>query len=124
MTQDQGGVSSLIDLNDADILRLEGVLRRLNARVGERLPLEAFRKEIIERFGDVGFKVDVKVWTTGREGVYAFDIEIQDRIEGQFDPDQMVFEATRDVLGLGEGGVIKTGGGVLLPKSSAHSHKH
>ena len=123
MTQDQGGVSSLIDLNDADILSLEAVLRVLNARVGERLPLEAFRKEIVERFGDAGFKVDVKVWTTDAEGVFAFDIQIQDRVSGQFDPDQMVYETTRDVLGLGTEGFIKSDGGVLLPKST-HVHQH
>lgn len=111
--------SNLPDLNDSDILALERVVMILNERQGMALPMEGFRKEIIERFGQAGYKVDAKVWTTNQEGLYAFDIEIIDRLEGQFDPDQMVYEATNNVLDLGEGGVIKS---APLIAQQAHSH--
>lgn len=123
MSTEQGDISSLVDLNDSDILRLEKVVRLLNDRVGSRLPLEAFRKEIVERFGEAGFKVDVKVWTTGREGLYAFDIEIQERLEGQFDPEKMMHEVQHDLLGLGTGGVIGADGTLSAPKTSTHIHR-
>ena len=120
--QPGGNIDSLIELNDSDILRLESVQRILNDRLGARLNLEAFRKEILERFGEIGFKVDVKVWTTQTPGIYAFDIEIQERLEGKFDPDQMVHEAVNDVLNLGESGFIKTDSGLLL--AGEHKHQH
>ena len=100
-------VGSLIELNDSDILRLEAVVKILNERQGKSLPLDAFRRECIERFAEAGFKVDVKTYETNQPGLYGFEIEIQDRYEGEFDPDQMVYEATNDVLDLGDGGVIK-----------------
>ena len=121
-----GDVTSLIELNDADILRLEGVFRRLQSRQGERLNIEAFRQEMCERFADVGFEVFVQAHYTNIEGVYAFDITINDRLEGQFDPDQMVHEVTNDLLGLGTGGIIKsdlsgkTASGLWTPGSHNH----
>ncbi len=102
------GVSSLIDLNDSEILKLEKVIEKLNEKQGSAVPLEAFRRDCVGRFEDAGFRVDVKVYDTNVVGVFAFDIEIQDRYEGQFDPDRQVWEATSDILELGEGGVIKT----------------
>ena len=119
-----GNIDTLIELNDSDILRLESVQRILNDRLGARLNLEAFRKEILERFAEVGFKVDVKAWTTQTPGIYAFDIEIQERLAGQFDPDQMVHEAVNDILNLGDGGVIKTDSGLLVSGDYKHQHKH
>ncbi len=123
-------VTSQIELNDQDILRMEPVIKMLNDRKGSPRNLDAFRREAIERFEDVGFRVDVKVYDTNVQGVYAFDIEIQDRYEGKFDPDQMVWEATNDVLDLGTKGVLKTettssGLHVVGGKSMKHKgHKH
>ena len=120
--QDTLNVTSAIELNDSDILRLEGPFRLLQARQGQSLNLEAFRQEILERFGNVGFVVDVKVWSTNLDKVYLFEVEILRRIEGMFDPDQMVHEVTNDILGLGTGGVLKsdvTPSGLIVPK-----HKH
>jgi hypothetical protein len=101
-------LTSMIELNDSDILRIESVVKILNDRQGKVLNMDAFRRESEERFADAGFRVTVKCYTTNQEGLYAFDIEINDRLEGQFDPDQMVHEATNDVLELGTGGVIKS----------------
>lgn len=107
-------VTSTIELNDADIFPIEKVLQVLNARgTGQRRDLEAFRIEILERFGAIGFKVDVKVYeaeTYGDQVVYVYKIEIRDRYEGEFDPDQMVAETTADILDLGTKGVINTSG--------------
>jgi hypothetical protein len=115
-------LSSLIDLNDSDILTIERVVQRLNAKQGQRMSMDGFRREAIDRFADAGFKVNVRAYTTNQEGLYAFDIEIAERLEGQFDPDQMVYEATRDVLDLGEGGVIKTGGLTVIEGGKSHKH--
>lgn len=102
-------LTSMIELTDSDLLKIEGVVKILNARQGKRLNLDAFAREATERFADAGFKATVKTYDTTQQGLYAFDIEINDRLEGQFDPDQMVYEATHDILDLGEGGVIKSG---------------
>ena len=101
-------LTSMIELNDSDILKIEAVVKILNDRQGKVLSLDAFAREAEERFAEAGYKVTVKTFTTNQEGLYAFDIEINDRLAGQFDPDQMVYEATKDILELGEGGVIKS----------------
>jgi len=119
-----GEMTSMVELHDSDILRLEGVLRLLNANLGQRRNLEDFRREIVDRFAEAGFRVEVKVWQTATDGMFSFDIEIRERLEGRFDPDRMVHEVTRDILDLGEGGVIKTGGGVILPGKHTHFHKN
>lgn len=111
---DESELSSAIELNDADILKVESVLQVLNSRgPGQRRNLEDFRKEILERFGGAGFKTDVKVFealTYGGEQIFVYKIEIIGRYEGAFDPDQMVAEVTADVLDLGTKGVIKSSG--------------
>ena len=122
-------MTSQVDLMDTEILRVEKVTQALNQRQGKMgTNLEAFRKEIIERFADIGFKVDVKVYTTDQEGLYAFDIDITDRLAGQFDPDRQVHDVTNDILELGDSGVINTqqtaSGLHLLHGGKGHSHKH
>lgn len=113
LSPQQSELTSLVELNDSDILKIEPVLQVLNTRGGQRADLESFRKEILERFGAIGFGVDVFVYeaeTHGREMIYVYKIEIQRRLEGQFDPNQQVAEVTRDILDLGTQGVIKTSG--------------
>lgn len=96
-------------LYDSEILALEKQLDLLTRKIGTQTNLEGFRNEIIDRLGRVGFKVSVKVFSTDQPGVYAFDIDIVDRLANNpWDPDKMVHEVTHDLLELGEGGVIKT----------------
>lgn len=114
-------LTSMIELNDSDILKIESVVKILNDRQGKVLNLEAFRTEAFERFAEAGYRVTVKAYTTNQEGLYAFDIEINDRLEGEFDPDQMVYEATNDVLNIGEKGVIKSA--PILAQQSAPKSK-
>lgn len=112
---------SLIEINDAEIIKIEAVLQKLNERQGlGGVNLEGFRQEALDRFRQIGFEVAVRVYTTEQDGLFAFDLDIIDRLEGEFDPDQMVWEATHDVLDLGEGGVIKTEGAV--PENRHHHH--
>lgn len=117
-------MSSNIEILDSEIIAIEKVLKKLQDKQGKGgVNQEAFRKEIIERFAEAGFKVDVKWYTTNVEGVFMPEVSIVDRLEGQFDPDRMVHEVTNDLLGLGEGGVIKTtNSGLIVPKGHGHSH--
>lgn len=112
--QEESSLTSTIELNDSDILKIEPVLQVLNSRgPGQRRDLESFRQEILERFGAVGFGVDVRVHeaeTHGGEKIYVFQIQIERRLEGHFDPDQQVAEVTSDILDLGTKGVISTNG--------------
>ncbi len=116
---------SLLDIHDSEIQRIEKVVAALNQKQGTHQNLEKFRLEIIERFQEVGFRVHVTCYTTQVEGMVAYDIDIVERLDGEFDPDQQVWEATHDVLELGEGGVIKSKGGLhVVQGGHKHSHGH
>lgn len=114
-------VTSQIELHDSDILRVEGVIKKLNEKSGQWVDMEGFRKEIIGRFQEIGLGVTTRVYTTNVDGCFAFDVDIDRRLEGTFDPDRQVHEVTNDLLGLGEGGVIKSAD---VLKMSEHQHKH
>lgn len=115
----EGGVNVNVDVHDSETLRIEAVIRKLAERQGKTVDLEGFRKEAVDRFLEIGFKVVVRVYTTNVPGVYIPDIDIVERLTA-FDPDRQVHEVTQDMLELGEGGVIKTGGKVIeFPK---HTH--
>lgn len=114
----------LIDLYDSEILAAEKVLERLHVKQRTSTNLESFRKEIVERFAEIGLKVDVKVWTTNQDGVFGFEVEITGRTEEiKWDPDRMVHEVRTDILDLlpesEKGKWIKSEGGLDLP-----AHKH
>jgi hypothetical protein len=96
-----------IDLYDSEIIQVEKVLEKLNAKQGSYVPVEAFRKEAIERFEEIGLVVNVQVYSCMDEGgkplddVYAFDITISDRCERKpFDFDRQRFEVINDVAGI------------------------
>lgn len=111
----------LIEVHDSEIIQIERVLQKLNERQGRYgVHLDGFRREIIERFENIGFQVAVKVFETDVEGCFAFDVDVVDRLVGEFDPDRQVHEAVHDVLGLGESGFIRTEG----PVAGDHHHGH
>lgn len=115
----------LIELYDSEILAAEKVLERLHEKQRKATNLESFRKEIIERFAEIGLSVDVKVWTTNQEGVFGFDVEIIGRTEAiKWDPDRMVHEVRTDILDLlpnsEKGQWIKSDAGIDMPPG----HKH
>jgi hypothetical protein len=104
---------------DSEIIEFEKkVLEPALARQGIATDLDDWRKRIIERSREINFVVDVLVYSTTTDGrtaipgLYAFDIVIKRRLK-EFDPDQQVSEVTKDILGLGEGGVIKTDKGMM-----------
>lgn len=103
-------ITSQVELNDSDILAIEAVAIDLGQKQGTPQNLEGFRQEIVGKFEKIGLKVDVRVYETNESGTYAFDIHIEDRLWGEFDLEKMVYEATHDVLDLGEGGVITAEG--------------
>lgn len=114
-------VSSLIDLYDTDFFKIEAVAKRLNESVGKPREMEGFRREIVERFQEVGFVVGVKCWSTQQAGVFAFDIEITDRCEplrSGFDHERQSWEVQNDVLGFGEAGSFGTDGRLITPSKS------
>lgn len=125
-----------INVVDSEIFGIECVIHRFNQRYGEgrRVDLEEARKALIEMFAETrrgctqgvggaaeehrhyGYVVDVLAWTSNIEGMIIPEIVISDRIERlDDDPDRMVHEVTKDILGLGEGGVISTNG-LLKPE--------
>lgn len=115
----------VLDIHDSEIVEIEKVLKILNERSTGHRDLEAFNREIKERFAEIGFVVQTKWWETDVADCYRPDIEIVGRTEQKdFDHDRQVHEVVNDVLGLGEGGVISTK--KLDPEQwqQGHDHKH
>lgn len=111
-----------VDLYDSDIPRLENVLRALSPAQGHRVNLEGFRKEVIERFGEEGFGVDVKVYEKeylSGETVYQFNIALTSvKRSEEFDHDRMAHEVQHDILDISEPGKIvgdPHSGGIFRP---------
>lgn len=99
-----------IDLYDHDLLAIDkGPVAWMTRHQGSSMGLEHFRRAAEEQFAEVGFRATVKCYETNEAGTYAFDIEINGRIEKHdFDFDRQVHEVTSGVL-LGEAsGTIKT----------------
>jgi hypothetical protein len=123
------GLNSFIDLYDSEIIAIEdGPLRYAQQRAGRPLNIDRFTKDLAEQFEQIGLGVEVKVFTTAQDNVWAFEVEIQRRIAKPFDPDQMIHEVVNNLLELpGEGGWIDTNKGMaeLARKEredGAHSH--
>lgn len=105
-------MSQAPDILDSEILEIEKVLETLKDRVEGRSSVDRgqFDREITDRFNAIGFTVDTKWWHTNIESVKMPEITITGRTERReaFDHDKMAHEVTSDILGLGQGGVIKT----------------
>lgn len=101
-----------IEILDSEMLEIEQVMNSLKDKTygGRRLDRGQFDSEIQERFGRIGFKVHVLWYETDEPDMIMPEITIVDRTEkvGEFDHDKMFHEVTSDILGLGQGGVIKT----------------
>jgi hypothetical protein len=115
---------AIVDLYDHEIIEAEAVLKKLHEKQRSHQGLESFRKEIVERFAEIGLVVFAKIYDTNEEGVYAFEVEIRGRTEAiDWDPDQQVDEVRKDILDLlpnsEKGSWIKSGSGLEIP-----NHKH
>jgi hypothetical protein len=102
---------------DSEVLEIEQVITALGERRQNRsLNLEAFRREAVERFGEIGFICDVVVWHTDVEGVFAFDFNLTGRTARKaFDRERMSHEVQNNLLEVEEAGSIK-GNGLWTPK--------
>jgi hypothetical protein len=123
-------ISSSIDLNDSEILRLEkGPLAWARLRQGNSLPIDGFVKSLTEQINECGFTVEVKVFDTEQHGVYAFEAEINGRTAGSlFDPDRQVHEVVNNLLELPgqDKGFIPSKDGIskLLNRDTDPKKKH
>lgn len=92
-----------IELYDSDIDKIQrGPYAWMQAKQQTRMPLEDFRRGAIEEFAKAGFRADVRAYTTTEEGLYAFDVQIEGRLEDnhQFDYDRMAHEVRSNLLDL------------------------
>lgn len=128
-------VTKSLSVHDSEILKIERILNAMRIKAQSAVNYQAFQDEIIERFADIGFDVDVRWYETNVERVLMPEINIKGRVEPKvFDSDQQVHEVTNDLLGLGDGGVIKTDKGKVAAmldgsykgslKDVGHGHSH
>jgi hypothetical protein len=105
-----------IELYDSEIAEIEGVLLKLNDKVGTSQDIEAFTHETRERFAEIGFIVSV-AWhefaVDGQkvEGSYMPEITITGRTErpAEFDHGRLAHEIRSNLLEIPgqEKGLIK-----------------
>lgn len=84
---------------DSEILEMEKVLAKVKAKEGKSTNLESFRKEILERFANIGWLANVDVWSTDT-GAFAFDVNLIDRISPSphgTDYERMKWEIVNDI---------------------------
>lgn len=126
MTLEEDTQYPLVEVYDTEILEIEKVLEALSRKQRTSMSLESFRKEIVERFAEIGFVVYAKVYETNQDGVFAFAPELRGRTEEfTWDPDRMVHEVVNDVADIlpnsEKGQTIKTS---KMRPGEAPSHKH
>lgn len=123
MSQNTPGLTSHFEIYDSEIDKIQHILEILRRRAEGSVDYDAFDREIKDRFAKIGFKVDVKWWTTNVEGTLLPEIDIQDRLEKiEFDHDRQVSEVTNDILGLGDAGVIKFDPSQYQKPTHGHQH--
>jgi hypothetical protein len=117
-----------LDIHDSEIIQIEkGPLAWARTKQFSRMELEDFRRTMVEKFQDIGFGVNVKCYDTDVPDVYAFDIEINRRLRGNFDPDQQVHEVVNNLAEIPEDegkGWIKADEGMRAAEQAAKEHKH
>jgi hypothetical protein len=101
-----------LELLDSEILQIEAVMVALNRKAANgRINIDAFDKEIVDRFANAGWKVKVDWYSTNVAEVYLPEIVIQDRLkrdnDGLFDHERMQAEVQTDILDLGTGGKVQ-----------------
>lgn len=83
-----GGLDAEIDLYEEDILAIQRVITALSQNIGKQRNLEGFRQEVINRFGEIGFEVDVKLYEAQREGEGDEFIHPSITITGRIEPEE------------------------------------
>ncbi len=137
-TTEPGGVSSMIQLYDSEIIEIEKVLEKITIPRSQRISYEKYTEQIKDRFSHIGLIVSVPWYEAGIEredgtlekldGVLIPEIVIQARTDAKqfsFDHEQMAHEVQSDLLGLGTGGKLKvTAEDARKALESVRSHKH
>ena len=127
-----------IDIYDSEMVKILDVQEKLQlrARFGGPRNYNDFEREIVERFEDIGFRVQVNWHSYAinkqvQVGSAMPEITITGRTDPDFafDPDQQVHEVTSNVLDLPEedAGVIRTDQGDVFKSfrsGDAHGHGH
>lgn len=117
--------NNLLNIYDEDVLKLQSVHRALEGRTYKRHNLDAFEREIVERFQEIGFVVDVKWYTTNEDGIFAPVVEVTGRCApikaGEFDHDRQRHQVVNNLLGLPEAdaGIIPSG---TFTRPEPHKH--
>lgn len=116
-----------LQLHDSDIVALDEAKRRLDGYAQSqnwRVDLEDHRLRTIDEIAKAGFRADVRVFEARIEGQpgYVFECQLEERLKGEFDPDQQVHEAVHDVAGLGESGWLKSDDEIKKHEGRRHSH--
>lgn len=98
------------EIYDHEVDNIQRVLDTLKERSTTARDIDGFVREIKDRFHTIGFEVYVQLWETNEKGTYMPEVTITGRVDKShiFDHDRQVHEVTNDILGLGDGGVIKT----------------
>jgi hypothetical protein len=102
-------LTKTIDVHDSEVNEIHKTLEILRKRAATTHNYDSFQREIIDRFARIGFLVDVRWYETNVPDVLIPEINISGRTETNFvfDREKQVSEVTGDLLGLGEGGVLK-----------------
>lgn len=118
----------MIDIYDSDVIAIDqGPMKWMVAKQGTGMDLESFRRGAVEQFAEIGFDATVKCFETDEAGTYAFDVEINGRIDPKFrfDNDRMIHEVVNNLLDDpdAEKGFIKSPDGAEAA-AARHKHKH
>jgi len=127
-------------LYDSELDKLIDLMKEIEGRVlrRQRVDRDALGNEIRERCAnEVGLKVSVRWYTCGEEmpdgtvreipGMYQPEVVPIDRVtkESEYDHDRQRHEVVNDVIGIGEGGIIKvTAADVRAALEHGKGHKH
>lgn len=96
-----------IDIYDSEVIKIEGVLDRVQEQCSGPILVDSVDRMITEEFAKIGFVVDVTWWDTDQPGLFMPEITITGRTEEhEFDHERMAHEVQSDLLDLGEGGKI------------------
>lgn len=127
-------MSDILDIHDSELAKILAVRDALNKRAESRKHnYNDFEREAREKFAAIGFTVDISWYefeVDGQKQDGAMpEITITGRTDEKFtfDKDRQVHEVTRDILGLGDEGVIKTDRETLrrfLDGQGGHGHEH
>lgn len=94
-------IKSFIDLHDSEIDEIDKrIVKWMVEKQGTTMDLESFRRTVVGKFEDLGLRATVKCYDTTQSGVYAFDVEINGRLDPKFafDWDRQVHEVVNNYL--------------------------